>query len=54
MIYTIKLDTESCIKTTSTPDSFPPVAAVKLVSFAAVIRVVTRHATLWGGALRDV
>jgi len=29
MIYTIKLDMESCIKTTSTPDSFPPVAVVK-------------------------
>ena len=32
-------------------------AAANLFSFAAVIRVVTRHATLlptkWGGALRD-
>ena len=29
MIYTIKLDMESCIKTTLTPASFPPLAAVK-------------------------
>ena len=30
-------------------------AEADVVSFAAVIRVVTRHATLlqWGGALRD-
>ena len=33
----------------------PTYAHLQLVSFAAVIRVVTRHATLLpGGALRDV